>query len=104
MLAGDVPDPFSTIANDDFLFGTAPAAFPGLDIEPLSELLRVLDGAGVGCREGIANPKALLIPLGLREHAAEFGLPGMRGQAVEFAFAARRFLLHHRYASAVHLQ
>ena len=45
---GKVPDPFGAIADDDLLVCAAPAAFPGLDVQPLAELLGVLDGPGVG--------------------------------------------------------
>jgi hypothetical protein len=104
MLFGDVPDPFGAIADNNFLFGAAPAAFSCLEVESFAELLRILDSAGVGCGIGIANGKAFLIPGSLREHTAELGFSGMRWQTIEFAFAAGGFLLHHRHTSAVHLR
>jgi len=38
VIFSDVPDPFGAISDDDFLFGAAPAAFPGLDIQAFAEL------------------------------------------------------------------
>ena len=103
MFFGDVPDPFRTIADDNFLLCAAPTALPGFDIKSLAELLRTFDGSGVGCRIEIANRKAFFVPASLREHTAELGLPGMRGQAIALAFAVGRFLLHHGQTGAVHL-
>ena len=103
MFLGQIPDPFGAVADDDLLLGAAPAAFPGLDVEPLAELLGVLDGAGVGGGIGVANGIAFFVPRGLREHAAELGFARVRRQAVEFAFATRGLFLHHGHAGAVHL-
>ena len=76
-----IPDPFGAIANDDLLLGAAPAAFPGLNIESLAELFRILNRAGVGCRVGDANGIALFVPPGLCEYAAEFGFAWSRSRA-----------------------
>jgi hypothetical protein len=100
---GKVPNPFGSVANDDLLLGTAPAAFPGFDVESLAELLSVLDGADIGCRIWVANGIAFFVPLGLREYAAKLGLARVRRQTIELAFAARGLLLHYGHAGAVHL-
>ena len=55
MLVGQIPDPFGSVAHDDFLFRAAPAAVPGFQIDALAKLLGGLDGAGVGGRIRIAN-------------------------------------------------
>ena len=66
VLLGDVPDPLGTIADDDLFLGATPAAFPGLQIEALAELLSVFDGTSVSCGVGVANGKTLLIRKRLR--------------------------------------
>src|SRR3954451_18052169 len=103
MLRGEVPDPPGAVANNDLFLGTAPATFPGFDVETLTELLGVLDSAGIRGRVGIADRITLLIPRRLREHAAELGFARMCRQAVELALAALGLFLHHRDAGAVHL-
>ena len=40
VLIGNIPDPFGSIADDDLLFGAAPTALPGFQIEALAKLLR----------------------------------------------------------------
>lgn len=47
MLGGEIPDPLGAIADDYLLFGAAPAAFPGFDVQPLAELLGGFDSAGI---------------------------------------------------------
>ena len=59
MLIGNIPDPFRSIAHDDFLFGAAPAALPGFQIDALAELFRRFDGANVGSGIGIADGDSL---------------------------------------------
>ena len=62
MLFGEIPDPFGSVADNHLGLGAAPPAFPGLDVDSLTELLGRLDGAGVGRRIGIADRKAFLVP------------------------------------------
>jgi hypothetical protein len=65
VLAGQVPDPFRAIAQNDLLGGAAPAAFPSLDIKPPTERLGTFDGADVGGRSGVADRIAFRVALGL---------------------------------------
>jgi hypothetical protein len=43
-----IPDPFGAIADDDFLFRTAPTTFPRFSIDAFAKLYRGFYGAGVG--------------------------------------------------------
>ena len=85
MQIGEVPDPFSSIADDHLLVGSAPAAMAGFRIQALAELLCGLDGTGIGGRVRVANGKTLLIIGGLGEDASQFDFPGTSGLAVDFA-------------------
>ena len=64
ILLGDVPDPFGAVADDNLLFGAAPAALPDLDVESFSEPLGILDGSGVSSGVGVANGIAFFVPSG----------------------------------------
>jgi len=55
MLLGEIPDPFSTVANDYLLFRTAPAAVPGFQINSFAKLFGCFYSAGIGGRIGIAD-------------------------------------------------
>ncbi len=57
-----IPDPFSAIADYDFLFRVVPATIPGFPIETRAELGGGLDGPGVGGGIGIANRIAFPSP------------------------------------------
>src|SRR5277367_203438 len=98
MQAGLIPAPFGAVGYDNFLFRSVPPAIPGFQIKPLPKLFGCLDGARVGGRIGIADGIALFVPLGLREHAAEFDFPRMSRLAVRLAFPSLRLFLHHRHA------
>src|SRR5713226_10461533 len=103
MQIGEVPDPFSPIADDHFHVGAAPAAMTGFRIQALAELLCGLDGTGVGGRERVANSKAFLVIAGLGKDASQFDFPGTRGLAVDFSRPTFGRGAHHGYAGAVEL-
>ena len=48
VLIGNIPDPFRSIADDDFLFGAVPAALAGFQLEAQAELLRRFNRTNVG--------------------------------------------------------
>src|SRR6516225_12429661 len=87
VFVGQMPDPLRPVAYDDFLFGVAPTALPGFHIEVFPKLLGGLDGTDVGSGIRITDGKAVLVPGGLGEHAAEFGFASMRGLSVCLALA-----------------
>src|ERR1035438_3581417 len=103
VLIGDIPDPFGSIADDDLLYGTAPAALPGFQIDALAELLGGLNSSDVGSRIGIADREALVIPGRLGEHASQLDFPRVGRLPLYLALAAEGFLLHYGDSSAVHL-
>ena len=43
-----VPDPFGTVADHNLLYGAAPAAVPGFQIDPVTELAGGFDRACIG--------------------------------------------------------
>jgi hypothetical protein len=53
---GQIPDPFGSIADDDFLLRMVPSSVPGFQIKALAELFGGLDGSGIGSRIRIAKP------------------------------------------------
>ena len=73
VLRGDVPDPFGSVADRHFLSRPAPAAIPGFQIEPLSELFSRFDGAGIGGRVRVADGVTFRVPFGLGKHASQLG-------------------------------
>ena len=70
VLVGQVPDPEGTIAKDDLLLRSAPAAAPGLGVEAQTKLLGPFDGGGVGGGILVAERPALVVGRGLRKEAA----------------------------------
>jgi hypothetical protein len=62
-----IPDPFSSIADDDLLGSATPTAFPRFQIDPLAELFGGLDGASVGGGIRVADRVAFFVPSGLRD-------------------------------------
>src|ERR1043166_9448657 len=73
MEPGQVPDPLGAVAQDDFLCGATPAAFPSFQVEPFAKLLSGFDGPGVGSGMTIPNGEAFLVPGSLGEHATQLG-------------------------------
>ena len=57
MLVREVPNPFGSIGDNDFLNGAAPAAIPGFQINSFAELGGRFDGSGVGC--GVRIPDGI---------------------------------------------
>jgi hypothetical protein len=84
-----IPDPFGSVAHDDFLLRPAPAAIPGLQVDALTELLGSLNGACVGGRIRIANRVTLLVSSGLSEHAPQLGFARVCRLAVRLPLASR---------------
>jgi hypothetical protein len=95
--------PFRPIADDDFLFRSAPTAPPGFQIEAFAKVFGRFNGAHIGSRIGIADGIAFLVPSRLREHAAQLGLPRVGGLPGDLARAAHGFLLDDRHSRAIHL-
>src|SRR4051794_38717768 len=96
MMFRQIPDPFGPVTQDDLLFCAAPAALPGLHVEPLAKLFGGLDGTGVGGGIGIADGEALLVPGGLGEDASQLDLTCMGWLAFRLALPTDGFFLHHR--------
>src|SRR5664280_2688240 len=63
VLIGNMPDPFRSIADDDLLFGAAPTALAGFQIEAQTKLLRRFNRTTVGSRAGVAEGIAFLLSL-----------------------------------------
>src|SRR5437879_12607625 len=74
---GKSPDPFGAVAHDDLLERTAPATFPGFEINAFAKLFGGFDGARIGGGIGIPNRIALLVRRRLAEHTLEPGVTGM---------------------------
>ena len=98
-----IPNPFGSVAHDNFLFGATPAALPSLQVKPFPKLLGGFDGPGVGGGIRIANGEALLIPGSLGEYASQLGFARVRRLPIRLALASRGLLLHHRHSGAIHL-
>src|ERR1035441_217899 len=88
---GEVPDPDSAIANDDFGRGPLPASAPSLGIYAVAELVGDFDGAHISGRIRIANGLAILIHGSLRKHAAEFAFAGAGSLSFDSASPALGF-------------
>ena len=88
---GEVPDPDSAIANDDFGRGPLPASAPSLGIYAVAELVGDFDGAHISGRIRIANGPAILIHGSLRKHAAEFAFAGAGSLSFDSASPALGF-------------
>ncbi len=103
MLIGQVPNPFGSVTDDHFLYGTAPAAVPGFQIDALAEILGGRNGSGVSGRIQVSNGITFLVPSRLRKHAAQFDLASVGGLAIGFSLAPIGLFLHHRHTGSVHL-
>ncbi len=73
VLAGNVPDPFNAIADDDFL-GVASSPFPGFHVQTFSKLFGRLNSSHIGGGCEIANRVSRLIQAGLGEHTTKLDL------------------------------
>ena len=62
MQIGEIPNPFGSIADDDFLFGAAPATITGFPIDAFAKFFGGLDGARVGGRIRIADGISFFVP------------------------------------------
>src|SRR5205085_6216208 len=95
ILIGEVPDPFGPVADYDLLFGAAPTAFPGFQVNSFSKLLGSFDSAGVGGGIGIADGITFFVPFGLSERTSQLDLPGVSWFSGCLSLPAQGLLLHH---------
>ena len=95
VLLCNVPDPFGSVRDHDFLFGARPTASPGFQINSVAELAGGLDRSCLGGGIGIANGIPFVIPRRLSKDAAEPHLAGVRRLPVQFAGSPRSFFFDH---------
>ncbi len=78
------------VAEDDFLLSAHPTSLPRFQVEPLAEFLGGFNRSDVSGRIGIADGSTFVVKFGLREHASQFGLPGVSRLARGFTLSAHR--------------
>src|SRR5690606_18388739 len=88
--------------NDD-AFGLEQPSANGIGINPPPKYRSLFNGAGEGCRGGIAHGLAVLVEGGLREDTSKLGLPSLGGTVGLLALAPLAFPSNRRHARTVHL-
>src|ERR1035438_6685709 len=102
MLIGDVPDPRSAIADDDFGCGPFPASAESFCVNAVAEFVGVFDSTGKAGGIRIANGPPFLIDGSLRKHGAELALAGAGALPLDSADPALGFRSHHGDLDAIH--
>src|SRR5665213_3107365 len=102
VLIGEIPDPYSAVANDDFGRGPLPTSAPGFCVDAITELIGGFNGSHIGGRIRVADGPAILIPGSLGEHGAEFAFAGAGSLSFDSACPALGFGSHHRDLDAIH--
>src|SRR5207244_5349709 len=91
VLVGDVPNPESAIAKNDFRFRPVPASIPGFPINAPSELLGRFDRSCIGGGGVIAYGPAFVIHFRLCEDASQLDLARVRWLSESLALTALGF-------------
>src|SRR5271165_2887455 len=102
VLLGKIPDPHCAVANHYFFLGSTPTTPPSFVVQPQTKLLSGLDSSHVGSGLLLTHRAAVPVSGGLREHATQFDLAGVRRLALHFARPILGLGLYHRYTSAIH--
>jgi hypothetical protein len=103
LLFADIPNPVGAVAHDDPDVRPTPAALVRFGVDPAGEFGGRFDGPSVGSGLFITHGPPLVIDIGLRENATEFGLAGVGAPISAFFASSLGFFGYHRQASAVHL-
>src|SRR5665213_2246209 len=102
MLIGEIPDPDSAVADDDFGRAPFPASAPGFGIDAVTELVGSFDSAHIGGGIRVADGPAIFVHGGLREHGTDLALAGAGSLAFDSAGPALGFGSHHRDLDSIH--
>ena len=100
-LAGEVPDPYRAVAEDDELADMLGAAAAGLGLGQVAELGGGGEGGQVAGGARVADRAALCAESALGEQAGELDLPGAGPSVRVLAGPAGGLRGHHRHAGAV---
>src|SRR5665213_1467491 len=101
VLIGDVPDPNSSVADDDFGRGPFPASAPRFRINAVSEFVGGFNSAHIRGGIRVADGPSVLIHGSLREHSAELALTGAGSLSFDSAGPASGFGSHNRDLDAI---
>src|SRR5712671_2686068 len=102
MLLGEVPNPGSAIAENDFRFRSVPASIAGFPINAAPKWLRRFDRCGVGGGALVSYGPAVVIRSSLCEDASQLDLAGVRRLSGSLALTALGFSFHNRNACTIH--